>query len=584
MVCVTLGSSGTGLVLMYSAHYNSQGENLAELVRQQTATWNAVARYDTAHDRTMADGGFEATLAQMRRAHSRLTGFGESGELIVARARGDSLEFLVPLRHAPGVQSVHLEGTHSEPMRRALRGEQGLTELLDYRGETVLAAYAPVEGLGVGMVAKLDLQEIRASFLSAALTVVGVTLVLILLGILVFLRVTGPVLRRMHRQRRFMRTLITNLPGVAYRCRLDPDWPMEFISDGILRLAGYPANEILNGNIMYGRDLIHPDDRERVFVAIQTALEEGRGFELRYRIYTKDRQLRWVWERGCGVDAAAGELRALEGFICDITPLKEAEDARERLTTELENRVAQRTEELQEANLLLEVSNSELEQFAYVASHDLRAPLRAIDNLSQWIAEDLGSDLDGEVAENLGLMRGRVQRMSAMLDSLLQYSRVGRKETSVETVDVAKLLRELIELNPPPDGISVEVGAGMPTLTTQGVPLRHVFTNLIANAIRHHDREQGCIRVEAQKRDTCWEFSVSDDGPGIPERFQERVFQLFQTLKARDSGGGTGMGLALVKKYVEAVGGELRLQSEGRGCCFIFSWPESEQTSAQPAV
>jgi len=217
----------------------------------------------------------------------------------------------------------------------------------------------------------------------------------------------------------------------------------------------------------------------------------------------------------------------------------------------------------------------ELDQFAYVTSHDLKAPLRGIANLSRWIEEDLEGMVPPEVAGQFDLLRGRVNRMEAMIEAILQYSRIDRTEAPSQTVNVKALLTEVIDLLPP-TRIGVSMDDQMPTLHTPRLRLYQVFQNLLSNAIKHHDKPSGQIHIGA-KTDGDWvEFSVRDDGPGIAPKFQERIWVIFQTLEARDKVENTGVGLALVKKIVEGQGGTVSVESEeGQGATFKFTWPNS---------
>ena len=216
----------------------------------------------------------------------------------------------------------------------------------------------------------------------------------------------------------------------------------------------------------------------------------------------------------------------------------------------------------------------ELDQFAYITSHDLKAPLRGIANLSRWIEEDLQEDITPEVAGQFDLLRGRVNRMEAMIEGILQYSRIDRTELPTETVDVKALLTEVIDLLSPPPHVAISLDEDMPVLQTSRLRLSQVFQNLLSNAIKHHDKPNGKIHVGAQSQGDWVEFSVADDGPGIASKFQERIWIIFQTLEARDKVENTGVGLALVKKIVEGQGGTVSVESqEGQGAVFTFTWP-----------
>lgn len=257
----------------------------------------------------------------------------------------------------------------------------------------------------------------------------------------------------------------------------------------------------------------------------------------------------------------------------EITGQVQARRQVEEKATEL----ARMARALETTNRALERSNRELDQFAYVASHDLKAPLRGIANLSQWIEEDLGEgDLPEETREHLALLRSRVLRMEALIDGLLEYSRVGRQRQAVERVDVGGLLEETVELLAPDDGAEVILPAELPVLDAERLPLSQVFLNLVSNALKHARRSDPRVEVAAEEQDEgFWRFSVSDNGPGIAPQYQDRIFGIFQTLQARDQVEGTGIGLALVKKIVETQGGRVWVESaEGEGATFHFLWPK----------
>lgn len=227
----------------------------------------------------------------------------------------------------------------------------------------------------------------------------------------------------------------------------------------------------------------------------------------------------------------------------------------------------------------LERSNKDLETFAYVASHDLKSPLRGIAQLANWIEEDLQQMNPSAIANHMTILRSRVQRMENLLDDLLAYSRAGKVEGSLSYIEVDKLARNLFEMQTPPPGMQLIIAKELPAFTTLSAPFEQVLRNLFSNAIKHHDRPEGRVELTCRMRDgdkdnSYYTFSIHDDGPGIPPQYQERVFGMFQTLRPRDEVEGSGMGLALVKKIVESYGGETTIQSDGvRGCCVSFTWP-----------
>jgi len=241
---------------------------------------------------------------------------------------------------------------------------------------------------------------------------------------------------------------------------------------------------------------------------------------------------------------------------------------------ESEARAVQRAEALAKTTAELRRMNAELDAFAYAASHDLRAPLRGIANLAQWIEEDLQGSLSDDTREMLALLRSRMHRMEGLIDGILQYSRAGRAHEPPVTVDVGALIEEIVDLLAPQDA-NIEVDPDLPVLVTERMPLQQALQNLIGNAIKHGGPGV-TISISAADAGAFWRFTVADDGPGIPAAFHDRIWGIFQTLEPRDKVEGTGIGLSLVKKFVEAQGGSVGLESQpGSGAAFTFTWPKN---------
>lgn len=229
------------------------------------------------------------------------------------------------------------------------------------------------------------------------------------------------------------------------------------------------------------------------------------------------------------------------------------------------------------ANQALARSNRDLDQFAYVASHDLKAPLRGISSLATWIEEDLGTPLEPTIAEHLRLLRSRVERLELLIEGILSYSRAGRTEAATEVVDARAVATRTIELAAPPPEVTVELAPGpWPRLTTVPMQLEQVWLNLVANAIKHGRRADGGGRVVlgcAGRDGELWHFTVTDDGPGIPAEYHQRVFEMFQRLQPRDKVEGAGIGLAVVRKLVTGGGGRVWAESSAAGGTTMhFTW------------
>jgi signal transduction histidine kinase len=277
-------------------------------------------------------------------------------------------------------------------------------------------------------------------------------------------------------------------------------------------------------------------------------------------------------------DVAQALVRVAELLREETNERKLAEEKIRKFSEELELRVAERTVQLKQAN-------KDLEEFAYAASHDLKAPLRVIDNASKWLEEDLQEHLTDETRENMNLLRGRIGRMEKLLDDLLEYSRIGKTEDSryAATVTGDVLMVNILELLSPPEGFSVTTSLSFAAIHVRRMPLQQIIMNLISNAIKHHDKKGGCVDVTVEDVGPNYVFTVRDDGPGIAPEYQDQIFKMFLTLKPRDEVEGSGMGLAMVRKNVEVFGGKLSLESaEGQGSAFRFTWPKIQRIRNEP--
>jgi len=231
--------------------------------------------------------------------------------------------------------------------------------------------------------------------------------------------------------------------------------------------------------------------------------------------------------------------------------------------------------ELQTLIKALQRSNDELDNFAYVASHDLKAPLRVIANASKWLAEDLEPHLTEDTRETLDLLNNRVRRMEQLLSDLLEHSRIGRSEPRSVLVTGSEMRDSVAMLLPPADGFRIDYDQTFEAARMPLLPMRSVLVNLIGNAIKHHDRQDGHIHIALEDAPDRMIICVSDDGPGIAPEYHQKIFGMFQTLRPRDVVEGSGMGLAMVKKHVESLGGKIEVRSaSGQGADFRFVWPK----------
>lgn len=321
-----------------------------------------------------------------------------------------------------------------------------------------------------------------------------------------------------------------------------------------------------------------PDARPAISDAIERALRDGTPFDLELPLTTA--RGRTIWVRWLGrAYTERGEVSRIGGVIRDITERRSADEELMRHRDHLEDLVSERTAELAAAIAHLERSNRDLEQFAYVASHDLQEPLRMVASYTQLLAERYRGQLDERAEKYIAYAVDGAKRMQGLINDLLAFSRIGTRGGAIEATDAGEVvaavlldLQRAIESS----GATIEVGP-LPTVQADATQLRQVFQNLIENAIKFRGEAPPIVTISAERRRNFWVFTVRDNGIGIEPQYRERIFALFQRLHERGRYPGSGIGLAIVKKIIERHGGTIRVESAPiNGCSFIFSLPCSD--------
>jgi len=247
-------------------------------------------------------------------------------------------------------------------------------------------------------------------------------------------------------------------------------------------------------------------------------------------------------------------------IIRDITERKQAEEKQAELLKQVE------------------AINKELKDFAYIVSHDLKAPLRGIKTLADWITTDYADKLDDNGKEQINLLSSRVDRMHNLIDGILQYSRVGHVKEKHVQVNLNELVPDIIDTIAPPENITITIENQLPIVECEQTRTTQVFQNLLSNAVKYMDKPECQIKIGSVEEDGFWKFSITDNGPGIEEKNFERIFEIFQTLSPRDEVKSTGVGLTVVKKIVELYGGKIWVQSKpGQGSTFLFTLPKQQK-------
>jgi PAS domain S-box-containing protein len=327
-----------------------------------------------------------------------------------------------------------------------------------------------------------------------------------------------------------------------------------FVNDNFLKMSGYTLEELMGKDYRKLNSDFHDTDFHEQMYAIITS---GKVWKGEVRDVSKTGICYWTDTTVVPLLNKLGRPYRYISFKIDISKIKDAE-----------MEVRQHAEHLERVN-------RELDQFAYIVSHDLKAPLRAINNLSEWIEEDIAENVADETRENISLLRGRVKRMEGLIDGILQYSRAGRVKNNNTMVNLRQLVEDIIAATNSKANARFIYPNDLPVIFSERVALEQIFSNFISNAIKYNNTDYPEVEISYQDRDSFWEFSVRDNGPGIPADYHDKIFVLFQTLQARDSIESTGVGLAIVKKLVEDKGGKVWLVSEpGSGSRFYFTWPK----------
>jgi two-component system sensor kinase FixL len=331
-----------------------------------------------------------------------------------------------------------------------------------------------------------------------------------------------------------------------------PDGRIDWVNDGFTRV-----NELDLAQVK-GRSL--PDfladcrTDPKTIESVKVYIRERRSACLEIERFAPSGKHLWLDVEVQPILDDAGRLTHVIVIETDITERHEAQNRQARLLDELGK------------------ANNELSDFAHIVSHDLKAPLRSIKSLVQWIAQDCKEVLPGDSREQMDLLTGRVDRMQKLIEGILQYSRAGRAHEDIVLIDLNNLLSEVIDLLDPPKHITIRPAAHLPVIYGERTRIQQVFQNLLSNAIKYMDKPKGRITVDFVEQEDSWQFSVADNGPGIEEKYFDQIFGMFRTLHARDEFESTGVGLTVVKKIVEHCGGKIWVESEvGKGSTFLFT-------------
>jgi PAS domain S-box-containing protein len=378
-------------------------------------------------------------------------------------------------------------------------------------------------------------------------------------------RHTESALRRtmdaLEESERMLRTLMGNLPGMAYRCLNEKQWTMEFVSEGCFELTGYHPAELLHNAKLSYADIIHPEDVQLVEDCVNEGLSKRGQFRIRYRILTAGGKLKHVFEQGVGITEPNGTIQHLEGFITDVTELEIARSGLQKLSDQLALQVG------------------ELERFIYTVSHDLKSPLIAIHGFASMIRKSISEgDIERSV-ECATVVESNAIKMERMINDLLELARAGSVAQKPVDIDLGELAAEcVLSLGPDTAGITISIS---PELTGTSVRydrqrLSQVFTNLLDNAVKFtRGVQEPVITVTRIMKAGEIEVVIADNGGGIAQEFRDKVFDVFTRLPSTVDPPGTGIGLAVVKRIIEANNGRVWIEGDAdKGTEMHFTIPQ----------
>ncbi|WP_299898319.1 ATP-binding protein [uncultured Aquimarina sp.] len=320
------------------------------------------------------------------------------------------------------------------------------------------------------------------------------------------------------------------------------------MNDAAKELFGYdPKNEKLNVI-----SLIHKEDINYAMNSFQELVTEGFFTDYVARAVTKDNGVRIVHINGSVIKDKNNEVIAAQGIVRDITSQIEAQQLKEELLRNLEQ------------------SNKELNDFAHVVSHDLKSPLRSMNALITWFKEDYEDKLDEGAMKSFDSLLNKIEKMDHMIDGILSYSSIDKNEKEKQKVNLNKIVSDILEMIFIPETFSVNIHDMLPVVMGDKFRFQQLFQNIISNAIKYNDKEKGVLDIKCREIGGFWEFTLADNGPGIPKAYHRKIFEIFQT--AQDKTKSTGIGLSIVKKIVNMYGGEVQVSSEeNKGTTFLFT-------------
>ena len=571
---------------LYSTAFEQQRSQLIATTQNQAKLIESIARFDEKFSTNDVEGGpAAATLLQVQGAHMNNNGFGKSGEFLFGKIENNNIIFLLP-RRFKGVDEkngqikfLDVGGSFAEPIQLALEGKSGTIVANDYRGEQVLAAYAPVKTFNYGVVTKIDMKEIREPFIYIGIISIFVSIVLIAVGAFMFSRITGSMVKR--------------IEGSAIRLNE---------AQRLAKVGSWELN-LLTGNLVWSDEIfnifeidkkkfeatyeaflkaIHPDDRDKVNQAYTDSLVSRKTYEISHRLQMSDGTIKYVHETCESFFDHAHKPTRSVGTVQDVTEIKLAELELEKHRAHLEDLVEARTKELHETQdeLVRKERLATLGQLTATVSHELRNPLGAM-RPSLYVIQKNSDQENERLQKAIDRVDRNIDRCDRIIDELLDFTRI--TDLQLEPILIDEWLGSVINDQVIPEGIKLEKDFDLNDVkvSIDSDRLRRVIINVLENACHAMmDDNQTLVSskepyliINTGANNKNIEITFTDTGSGMSKEVLKKIFEpLFST-----KGFGVGLGMPTVKQIMDQHDGSVEIKSEeGKGTIVTLLLPISE--------
>ncbi len=556
MVVVSVIVTWVAITMLYRAALNEERARLVETAQSQARLIEAVARFDVLYSkRDHPEGPAAATLSQIKDAHERYKGFGKTGEFTLSRKEGNNIVFLLSHRHydLDKPKPVPFDSDLAEPMRLALSGKSGTVIGLDYRGETVLAAYEPVGELNLGIVVKIDLSEIRAPFIRAVLISALIAALAILLGAWLFVKVTNPMIRRLAESEERYRSLVENQTELV--SRFTPDGTFVFVNNACCHFFEKTRAELIGKK---WHPLPVEDDLSFVQEKLQTLSPSKPTVLIENRILSGKGDIHWMQFVNSGLFDLDGNLKEIQSVGRDITDLKQAEEA-------------------------LQENTNKIKLFAYSISHDLKGPAFSIHGLTKRLSRLYGNILDEKGTTYCDQIVKASEQIVGLAENINVYISTKEAPITIENVNLKNLFQMVRDEIAPQLSIRKLKWSQpdyLPEIKADKLAIVRVIRNLVDNALKYGGDELSEIKIGYQESDDSHILSVMDDGIGLKTEDSKEIFDTFKRTQTSRGIEGAGLGLAIVKEIAERHAGKTWMKpGSERGINFSVSISKNLQLS-----